>query len=143
MVTATVEFVVRSGSGRDANDGEVGAAYPPRSGISTAWLSINATSAQLKAFDKAWHLLRVEPEWDRWVTENLASGPFLYLAVRDDLEKQRLLKTKNGVSLHLPHAEVVDAEDEGTLVIFFQGVIRKIYEKWSRVDQRPDPPALP
>jgi hypothetical protein len=65
------------------------------------------------------------------------------LAVRDGLDKRRLLKTKTGVSMHLPTAELTEAQATGRLHTVFLGIIRDIYGKWAQSSGCPAPPDLP
>ena len=73
----------------------------------------------------------------------IPASPFLYLAVRDDIDKRRLLKTKTGVSMHVPTIELTEAEATGRLQAVFLGILRDIYSKWAHISGSPPPPDLP
>ncbi|MFJ9315160.1 hypothetical protein ACIRN4_13270 [Pimelobacter simplex] len=121
-----------------------GAKYGLGSSINSAWLADSATSAHIGALETGWDVLVVHPEWRAWVREHLIpADPFLYLAIVDDRDRRRLLKTKNGVSAHVPFAEVLAAQESAELVEFFAALIREIYAKWAAGADRPAPPALP
>ena len=112
--------------------------------LNVAWLGHGVSRAQMHALEDAWDLLVVHEEWRDWVRAHLIPpSPFLYLAVRDDLPKRRLMKTRTGVSLHLPAAEVAEAEARGELVPLYAGVIHDIYGKWAQSCGCPPPPELP
>ena len=81
-------------------------------------------------------------EWREWKKAHLIpASPFLYLAVRDDIDKRRLLKTKTGVSVHVPTIELTEAEATGRLQAVFRGILRDIYSKWAHISGSPPPPA--
>ena len=113
-------------------------------GISVAWLGEDVSAAQMYALEDAWDLLVVHAQWREWKRTCLhPTNPFLYLAVRDDIDRRRLLKTKTGVSLHLPTAELAEAEAAGQLPTIFVGIIREVYCKWAESKGCPAPPELP
>ena len=112
--------------------------------LNVFWGDHTISRDQMYALEDAWDLLVVHKEWRDWVRDQLIPpSPFLYLAVRDDLEKRRLLKTKSGVSMHVPAAEVAEAERSGELIPLYLGIIRDIYVKWAETSGRPLPPTLP
>ncbi|MBS4754737.1 hypothetical protein KG112_18185 [Nocardioides sp. zg-ZUI104] len=112
--------------------------------INTAWLADSAASRHVSALEAGWDALAEDPEWRAWVREHLIpADPFLYLAIRDDLDRRRMLKTKSGVSVHVPIAEVLAAEESGELVKFFAALIGAIYAKWASGADCPAPPMLP
>jgi hypothetical protein len=113
-------------------------------GISVAWLGEGVSAGQMYALEDAWDLLVVHAEWRDWKRTYLhPEGPFLYIAVRDGIPKRRLLKTKTGVSLQLPTAELTEAEAAGTLLTVLVEIIRDIYGTWAEVKGFPAPPELP
>ena len=112
--------------------------------INVAWLGYTISRDQMYALEDAWDLLVVHEEWRDWVRAQLIpASPFLYLAVRDNLEKRRLLKTKAGVSMHVAAAEIANAERSGDLIPLYLGIIRDIYVKWAQVSGCSSPPELP
>ena len=112
--------------------------------LNVAWLGRHISTAQILALEDAWDLLVVHDDWRDWVGAYLVPpSPFLYVAVRDDLPKRRLLKASKGVSLHLPASEVTQAQERGELVGLYLGVIRDVYDKWAGVSDCPSPPPLP
>ena len=113
-------------------------------GISVAWLGEGVSAGQMYALEDAWDLLVVHAPWRDWKRTYLhPAKPFLYLAVRDGLDKRRLLKTKTGVSLHLPTTELTESEAAGQLPPVFAGIIRDMYKKWAESRGFPEPPELP
>ena len=113
-------------------------------GISVAWLGEGVSAGQMYALEDAWDLLVVHVEWRDWKRAYLhPEWPFLYLAVRDGLDKRKLLKTKSGVSMHVPTAELTEAEAAGRLSTVFVGIIRDVYNKWAESKGYPAPPELP
>ena len=112
--------------------------------LNVAWLGEDVSLAQMHALEDAWDLLVVHEEWRDWKKANLIPAqPFLYLAVRDGLDKRRLLNTKTGVPMHLPTAELTEAQATGRLRTLYLGVIRDIYNKWAQSRGCPAPPELP
>lgn len=111
--------------------------------INTAWLSESITSEHVKGIEDGWDLLVVNEQWRIWAKEMLDHSAFLYLAVRGDLARRRLLKTKYGVSMHLPAEEIFAAERAGQLAPFFAEIIHAIYEKWAHDRGCPPPPSVP
>jgi len=117
--------------------------YGMTSSISVALLDPALTSAHDKAFDDAWDVLVVRDEWRRWVREHLIPhSPFLVLLIRPGIDKRRLRKTKTGVSMNLPAADVHEADRSGQLVPLYLDVIHSIYTKWAQVSACPTPPPL-
>ena len=117
--------------------------YGMQSTISRAWLDPALTSAHVKAFDDAWDVLVVREEWRAWVRERLVSpSPDLVLLVGPGLDARRLRKTKTGVSMDLPSAEVHEAEGSGDLIALYLDVIHAIYAKWAQTSACPPPPSL-
>jgi len=117
--------------------------YGMTSSISVAWLDPTLTSTHLKAFDDAWDVLVVREDWRTWVYQHLIPpSPFLVLLIRPGIDKRRLRKTKTGVSMNLPAAEVHDADRSGRLVPLYLDVIHSIYTKWAQVSVCPTPPPL-
>jgi RimJ/RimL family protein N-acetyltransferase len=118
--------------------------YRMKHGLNDAWLAAGSSNAHVFALEDAWDVLVVEKAWREWWKAHLQpTWPFLYLAVRDDRDTRRLQKTKDGVSLHLPFAEVAAAEQRGELVPLFLDVIHAVYTKWSEASGCPPPPPLP
>jgi hypothetical protein len=112
--------------------------------LNVFWHDHTISRDQMYALEDAWDLLVVHEEWRDWVRAQLIPpSPFLYLAVRDNLEKRRLLKAKTGVSMHVPAAEVAEAERSGELIALYLGIIRDIYVKWAQASGCPPPPVLP
>ena len=112
--------------------------------VNVAWLGERASAAQMHAFEDAWDLLVVHEEWREWKKSHLIPAkPFLYLAVRDGIDKRRLLKTKTGVSMHVPTTELTSAESRGRLHVVFLGILQDIYTKWAQASGGPPPPELP
>jgi hypothetical protein len=112
--------------------------------VNVAWLGELVSAAHMHALEDAWDLLVVHEEWREWKKAYLIpASPFLYLAVRDDIDKRRLLKTKTGVSMHVPTIELTEAEATGRLQAVFLGILRDIYSKWALVSGSPPPPKLP
>src|SRR5689334_16645206 len=113
-------------------------------GISVAWLGEGVSAGQMYGLEDAWDLLVVHARWRDWKRTYLhPEAPFLYMAVRDGITKRRLLKTKTGVSMQLPTAELTEAEAAGTLLTILVEIIRDIYGKWAEVKGYPAPPELP
>lgn len=111
--------------------------------ISVAWLGMSLTSAMCRGMDLAWELLVDREEWRDWVEAvRRPAAPFLYLAVRDELDQRRHRKTRDGASLQLPAAEVEAAHREGTLIRLYLGVIHDIHAKWAASRGLPAPPVL-
>ncbi|GAA0982002.1 hypothetical protein ENKNEFLB_00912 [Nocardioides aquaticus] len=128
-------------------DGWVGSQLWPRyamnHSISVAWLDPGLTPAHLKAFGDAWDVLVVREEWRAWVrTWLFPTAPFFVLTVRPELDVRRLRKTKSGVSMHLPAAEVFEADGADDLIALYVGVIHAIYSKWAQVSACPPPPPV-
>ncbi|UAL31283.1 hypothetical protein K8W59_07470 [Nocardioides rotundus] len=112
--------------------------------INVAWLGYDVTLAQMDALEDSWDRLVVLDEWRHWVEQYLIPpSPFLYLAVRDEIDKRTLRKTSDGASLNLPAAELTVAEAEGRLEDLYLGVIRDLYRKWAEKRDFPPPPDLP
>lgn len=126
------------------NHERAAAKYGLLSTINAAWLADGVTTLQVQDFSAAWDAIVVSEEWRAWTREHLSGkSPFLYLAVRDGLGALKLIKTKRGVSAHLPHQFIVDAQEEGRLIPFYMDLIRQIYAKWANVSGAPLPPSLP
>lgn len=112
--------------------------------VNVAWLGERASTAQMHALEDAWDLLVVRDEWREWKRAHLIpASPFLYLAVRDGIDKRRLLRTRTGVSLHVPTTELTAAEASGRLQVVFVGILRDIYTKWAQASGCPPPPEVP
>lgn len=91
--------------------------YGMSSAISVALLDPALTSAHDKALHDAWDVLVVRDEWRTWVRENLIPpAPLLVLRIRPGIDKRRLRKTKAGVSMNLPAAEIHEADRTGQLI---------------------------
>jgi hypothetical protein len=112
--------------------------------LHVAWLGEGVSAGHMYALEDAWDLLVVHEEWRDWKRAHLIPAkPFLYLAVRDGLEKRRLLKTKTRVSMHVPTAELAEAQTTWRLHTVYLGIIRDIYSKWAQSSGCPAPPELP
>jgi hypothetical protein len=112
--------------------------------INVAWLGERVSVEQMHALEDAWDHLVVHEEWRAWKRAHLVpASPFLYLAVRDGIDKRRLLTTRTGVSMHVPTAELTEAQAGGRLQEVFLGILRDIYSRWARSSEGPPPPELP
>lgn len=112
--------------------------------MSIAWLDPDLFPDQMRALDEAWDVLVAREEWRQWVLDHrVPRSPSLVLTVRPGLSVRRLRKTKTGVSLHLPAAEVHEAHRSGHLVPLWMDVVHSMYSKWSVVNTCPPPPPLP
>ena len=67
--------------------------------INVAWLGEGVSAEHMYALEDAWDHLVVDEEWRDWKRAYLIPAqPFLYLAVRDGLDKRRVQRTKTGGS---------------------------------------------
>lgn len=110
--------------------------------ISIAWIGLSLTTAHHLALEDAWDLLVVDEEWRKWVDQNMATYPFIYLTLRDGIGKRGLRKTPSGVSMNVPAEEVYEADRAGNLIPLYLDIIWTIFDKWAKVSGCSSPPLL-